>query len=220
MNAGGGLRVVVGEDQPITRQGLVSVLAESGFDVAGVAGDATELIRKSRAHRPHVVITDIRMPPGNADDGFRAALQIRAEQPEVGVLIFSQYLEAGYALDLVGERAAGVGYLLKERVGDLSFFTDAVLRVARGGSALDPEVVQAMVGRPRVRGPLTELTPREREVLALIAEGRSNIAIAERLTVTVGAVERHVTNIFDRLGLRSAPEDHRRVLAVLEYLKN
>ena len=144
--------MVVGEDQPITRQGLVSVLAESGFDVAGVAGDATELIRKSRAHRPHVVITDIRMPPGNADDGFRAALQIRAEQPEVGVLIFSQYLEAGYALDLVGERAAGVGYLLKERVGDLSFFTDAVLRVARGGSALDPEVVQAMVGRPRVAG--------------------------------------------------------------------
>jgi DNA-binding NarL/FixJ family response regulator len=219
MQMGESVRVVVGEDQPITRQGLVSVLTETGFEVVGVAGDAADLIRKSRAHQPDVVIADIRMPPGNTDDGFRAALQIRAEQPKVGVLIFSQYLEAGYAVDLVGERAAGVGYLLKERVGDLSFFTDAVLRVARGGSALDPEVVQGMVGRPRARGPLTELTPREREVLALIAEGRSNSAIAERLTVTVGAVERHVTNIFDRLGLRSAPADHRRVLAVLEYLK-
>lgn len=212
--------MVVGEDQPITRQGVVSVLAESGFEVVGVTGDAADLIRKSRAHKPDVIIADIRMPPGNADDGFRAALQIRSEQPEVGVLIFSQYLDAGYALELVGDRAGGVGYLLKERVGEVSFFTDAVLRVARGGSALDPEVVEGMVGRPRRRGPLADLTPREREVLGLIAEGRSNVAIAERLTVTVGAVERHVTNIFDRLGLRSAPEDHRRVLAVLEYLKS
>ena len=213
------MRVVVAEDHPITREGLISVLRERGFEVVGVAADAPDLVRKSRAHRPEVVITDIRMPPGNADDGFRAALQIRAEQPDVGVLIFSQYLEAGYALELVGDRAGGVGYLLKERVGDLAFFTDAVRRVARGGSALDPEVVQGMVGRPRAAGPLTELTPRELEVLALIAEGRSNTAIAERLTVTVGAVERHVTNIFDRLGLRAATADHRRVLAVLEYLK-
>jgi DNA-binding NarL/FixJ family response regulator len=220
MHVGESVRVVVGEDHPITRQGVVSVLTESGFEVVGVAADATDLLRKSRAHRPDVVIADIRMPPDNTDDGFRAALQIRTDQPEVGVLIFSQYLEAGYALELVGDRAGGVGYLLKERVGDLSFFTDAVLRVARGGSALDPEVVQGMVGRPRGRGPLSQLTPREREVLALIAEGRSNNAIAERLTVTVGAVERHVTNIFERLGLRSAPEDHRRVLAVLEYLRS
>jgi DNA-binding NarL/FixJ family response regulator len=159
------------------------------------------------------------MPPGNTDDGLRAAQQIRAEVPEIGVLVFSQYLDGGYALDLVGDHAGGAGYLLKDRVSDVSLFTDAVRRVARGGSALDPEVVQRMVARPRVAGPLMELTPRERDVLSLIAEGRSNSAIAERLSVTVGAIERHVTNIFDKLGLRPAPDDHRRVLAVLEYLK-
>lgn len=211
--------MVVGEDQPITRQGVVSVLEEAGFEVVGVAADAPDLIRKTRAHRPDVVIADIQMPPGNTDDGLRAAQQIRAEAPEIGVLVFSQYLDGGYALDLVGEHAGGAGYLLKDRVSDLSLFTDAVRRVARGGSALDPEVVQRMVGRRRVDGPLTELTPRERDVLSLIAEGRSNSAIAERLSVTVGAIERHVTSIFDKLGLRPAPDDHRRVLAVLEYLK-
>jgi DNA-binding NarL/FixJ family response regulator len=215
----GSVRVVVGEDQPITRQGVVSVLEEAGFEVVGVAADAPDLIRKTRAHRPDVVIADIQMPPGNTDDGLRAAQQIRAEAPEIGVLVFSQYLDGGYALDLVGEHAGGAGYLLKDRVSDLSLFTDAVRRVARGGSALDPEVVQRMVGRRRVDGPLTELTPRERDVLSLIAEGRSNSAIAERLSVTVGAIERHVTSIFDKLGLRPAPDDHRRVLAVLEYLK-
>jgi DNA-binding NarL/FixJ family response regulator len=214
------VRVVVGEDQPLVLKGIVTVLQEAGFDVAGVAADAPDLIRKTRAHKPDVVIADIQMPPGNADDGLRAAQQIRAEQPDVGVLILSQYLDAGYALDLVGDRAEGAGYLLKQRVGDLSLFTDAVRRVARGGSALDPEVVQRMVGRPRTDGPLTRLTPREREVLALIAEGRSNTGIAEQLVVTVGAVERNVTNIFDKLGLRSVPEDHRRVLAVLAYLKH
>lgn len=214
------VRVVVGEDQPLVRKGVVAVLEEAGFEVVGVAGDAPDLIRKARAHKPDVVITDIQMPPGNTDDGLRAAQQIRADQPDVGVLILSQYLDAGYALDLVGDRAEGAGYLLKERVGDLSLFTDAVRRVARGGSALDPEVVQRMVGRPRGGGALAELTPREREVLALIAEGRSNKGIAEQLVVTVGAVERNVTNIFDKLGLRSAPEDHRRVLAVLVYLKD
>jgi DNA-binding NarL/FixJ family response regulator len=215
----GSVRVVVGDDQPITRQGIVSVLEEAGFDVVGVAADAPDLIRKARAHRPDVVIADIQMPPGNTDDGLRAAQQIRAEMPEIGVLVFSQYLDGGYALDLVGDHAGGAGYLLKDRVSDLSLFTDAVRRVAHGGSALDPEVVQRMVGRPRVDGPLTELTSREREVLSLIAEGRSNSAIAERLSVTVGAIERHVTSIFDKLGLRPAPDDHRRVLAVLEYLK-
>ena len=212
------VRVVVGEDQPLVLKGVVMVLEEAGFEVAGVAADAPDLIRKTRAHKPDVVIADIQMPPGNTDDGLRAAQQIRVDQPDVGVLILSQYLDAGYALDLVGDRAEG--YLLKERVGDLSLFTDAVRRVARGGSALDPEVVQRTVGRPRTDGPLAQLTPREREVLALIAEGRSNMGIAEQLVVTVGAVERNVTNIFDKLGLRSVPEDHRRVLAVLAYLKH
>ncbi len=203
----------------MTRKGIVTVLQEAGFEVVATAADATDLIRKARAHKPDVVIADIQMPPDNTDDGLRAAQQIRAETPNVGVLILSQYLEAGYALDLVGDRAEGAGYLLKDRVGDLSLFVDAVRRVARGGSALDPEVVQRMVGRPRAGGPLKDLTPREREVLSLMAEGRSNAAIAERLVVTVGAIERHVTSIFDKLGLRSVPQDHRRVLAVLQYLK-
>src|ERR1700685_3099547 len=208
------LRVVVGEDHPLTRRGIVTVLEEAGFEVVATAADATDLVRKSAAHKPDVVIADIRMPPGNADDGIRAAQQTRAAQPEIGVLILSQYLESRYALDLVGDRAEGVGYLLKDRLGDLTLFTEAVRRVARGGSALDPEVVQRMVGRPRPAGPLADLTKREREVLTLIAEGRSNAAIAERLVVTVGAVERHVTSIFEKLGLRSTREDHRRVLAV------
>ncbi len=159
------VRVVVGEDQPLVRKGIVTVLQEAGFEVVGVAADAPDLIRKARAHKPDVVIADIQMPPENTDDGLRAAQQIRAEEPDVGVLILSQYLEAGYALELLGDRAEGTGYLLKERVSDLSLFTDAVRRVARGGSALDPEVVQRMVARPRAGGPLAGLTPREREVL-------------------------------------------------------
>ena len=214
------LRVVVGEDQPLTRKGIVAVLEEAGLEVVAVAADATDLLRKAGAYKPDVVVTDIQMPPGNTDDGLRAAQQIRATQPEVGVLILSQYLEARYALQLVGDRAEGVGYLLKHRVGDLTLFTDAVFRVARGGSALDPEVVQRMVARPRAAGPMSELTPREREVLALMAEGRSNTSIAAAMTVTVGAVENHVTAIFDRLGLRQEPDAHRRVLAVLTYLKH
>jgi DNA-binding NarL/FixJ family response regulator len=213
------LRVVVGEDQPLTRKGIVTVLQEAGFEVVAVAADATDLLRKAAAHKPDVVVTDIQMPPGNSDDGLRAAQQIRATQPDVGVLILSQYLEARYALQLVGDRAEGVGYVLKHRVGDLSLFTDAVRRVARGGSALDPEVVERMVARPRRAGPMTELTPREREVLALIAEGRSNTSIAAAMTVTVGAVENHVTAIFDKLDLRPEPDVNRRVLAVLRYLK-
>jgi DNA-binding NarL/FixJ family response regulator len=218
MRGRGPLRVVVGEDQPLTRKGVVAVLEEAGFDVVGTAADAIDLIRKTRAHKPDVVVTDIQMPPGNKDDGLRAAQEIRTTQPEVGVLILSQYLESRYALDLVGDRAEGAGYLLKHRIGDMSLFIDAVRRVANGGSALDPEVVERMVARPRADGPL-KLTRREFEVLTLMAEGRSNMAIAERLVVTVGAVERHVTSIFDKLGLRPMPEDHRRVLAVLEYLR-
>jgi DNA-binding NarL/FixJ family response regulator len=213
------VRVVVGEDQPLVREGIVRVLEEAGLEVVGVAGDAEDLVRKAGAHRPDVVITDIQMPPDLTDDGLRAAQQIRSAQPEVGVVVLSQFLEDRFALELVGDRAEGVGYLLKDRVGDLALFIDAVRRVARGGSALDPEVVQRMVGRRREGGPLDELTPREREVLGLMAEGRSNQGIADALIVTVAAVERHVTSIFSKLGLHQAPEDHRRVLAVLQYLR-
>lgn len=215
----GPVRVVVGDDDALTRKGIVSVLEEAGFEVVGVAADADDLIRKAMAHMPDVVVADIQMPPGNADDGLRAAHRIRAAHPDMGLFILSQYLEAHYALKLVGDRAEGVGYLLKQRLGDLSLFTDAVRRVAHGGVALDPQVVQRMVDRPRPDAPLSGLTPREREVLALMAEGRSNAAIAARLVVTVGAIENHITAIFDKLGLRPEPEDHRRVLAVLTYLK-
>ena len=212
-------RVVVGEDQPLVREGIVRVLEDGGYEVVAVAADATDLLRKARAHKPDLVVTDIQMPPDSTDDGIRAAKRIRRELPDVSVLVLSQFLEARYALDLVGERAAGVGYLLKDRVGDLDVFLDAVRRVAAGGSALDPEVVQRMVGRQRRDSPLDDLTPREREVVALMAEGRSNQGIADQLIVTVAAVERHVTSIFSKLGLRGAPEDHRRVLAVLRYLE-
>jgi DNA-binding NarL/FixJ family response regulator len=213
------LRVVVGEDEPLVREGIVHVLQSAGFDVVGVAGDAPDLLRKAGAHKPDVVVTDIQMPPENTDDGLRAAIEIRHSRPQTGVVVLSQFLEARYALDLVGERADGVGYLLKERVGDMELFTDSVRRVAAGGSALDPQVIQRMVGRRRAMSPLDDLTPRERDVMALMAEGRSNTGIANKLTVTVAAVERHVTAIFDKLDLGHAREDHRRVLAVLQYLK-
>ncbi|HKH19156.1 MAG TPA: response regulator transcription factor [Solirubrobacteraceae bacterium] len=213
------VRIVVGEDQPLVREGIVRVLEEGGYEVVGVAADAPDLIRKARAHKPDVVVTDIQMPPDSTDDGIRAARTIREDLPDVGVLVLSQFLEARYALDLVGESAAGVGYLLKDRVGDLNIFIDAVRRVAAGGSALDPEVVQRMIGKQRRDSPIDDLTPREREVLSLMAEGRSNQGIADELIVTVAAIERHVTSIFSKLELRTAPEDHRRVLAVLEYLK-
>jgi DNA-binding NarL/FixJ family response regulator len=216
----GTIRVVVGEDQPLVREGIVRVLEEAGFEVAGVAGDAEDLVRKAGAHKPDVVVTDIQMPPDLTDDGLRAAQKIREKQPDVGVLVLSQFLEDRYALDLVGNRAEGVGYLLKDKVGDLTVFIDSVRRVAHGGSALDPDVVELMVGRQRAGAtPLDDLTPRERDVMGLMAEGRSNQGIAEELIVTVPAVERHITSIFSKLGLHEAPEDHRRVLAVLEYLK-
>jgi DNA-binding NarL/FixJ family response regulator len=212
------IQVVVGEDQVLLREGVVQVLEEAGCDVVAVAGDAEDLVRKTRAHKPDLLITDIQMPPEQSDDGLRAARQIRSELPEVGVLVLSQFLEDRYPLELVGDRAEGVGYLLKDRVGDLPSFVDAVRRVAAGGSALDPAVVSRMVGRSR-RGTATdELSPREREVLALIAEGRSNKGIADELVVTVPAVERHVTGIFSKLELSTSPEDHRRVLAVLQHL--
>lgn len=215
----GQIRVVVGEDQPIVREGIVHVLQDSGFEVVGTAENARDLVRITGAQRPDVVVTDIQMPPDNTDDGLRAALEIRATVPSVGVLVLSQFLEDRYAMDLVADSAEGVGYLLKENISDLSMFTEAVRRVASGGSALDPNVVARLVGRKRKAGPLDNLTPRERDVLALVAEGRSNAGVAQELVVSVAAVERHVTSIFDKLGLHQSPEQHRRVLAVLKYLR-
>ncbi len=213
------MRVVVADDSVLLREGVVRLLEENGFEVVGQAGDAEDLIRKVRAHKPDVAVVDIRMPPTNTDDGLRAALEIRAELPDTGVLVLSQYVEEGYALDLVSESAGGVGYLLKDRVADVDRFVESVRRVADGGSALDPEVVSQLVGRARRDDPLEELTPREREVLELMAQGRSNNAIADKMTVTERAVEKHVTSIFGKLGLPPAPEDHRRVLAVLAFLR-
>jgi DNA-binding NarL/FixJ family response regulator len=213
------IRVIVGEDQPFVREGIVRILEDSGFEVAGTAADARDLVRMADAYHPDVIIADIQMPPDHADDGLRAALAVRAARPAVGVLVLSQFLEDSYAFALVADGAQGVGYLLKEKVGDLRVFTDAVRRVAEGGSVLDPDVVARLVGRKRKAGPLDSLTPREGQVLALIAEGRSNVGIAHELVVTVAAVERHVTSIFDKLGLHQSAEAHRRVLAVLTYLQ-
>jgi len=213
------IRIVVGEDQPLVREGILRVLEDGGFDVVGTAGDADELVRLAEQHRPDIIIADIQMPPEHADDGLRAALAIRAARPETGVMVLSQFLEDAYAFSLVADGAQGVGYLLKEKVGDLRMFTDAVQRIAEGGSVLDPDVVARLVGRKRKSSPIDDLTPRERDVLGLIAEGRSNSGIAAELVITVAGVERHVTSIFDKLGLNQARDVHRRVLAVLTYLQ-
>jgi len=213
------VRVVVADDSVLLREGIVRILGDAGFEVVGQAGDAEDLIRKVAAHKPDVAIVDVRMPPTNTDDGLRAAQRIRSEQPETGVLVLSQYIEEGYALELLSENAEGVGYLLKDRVADVERFTDSVKRVGEGGSALDPEVVAQLLGRRRREDPLAELSPREREVLELMAEGRSNHAIAEQMVVTERAVEKHVTSIFGKLKLPPTAEDHRRVLAVLRYLR-
>jgi DNA-binding NarL/FixJ family response regulator len=214
------LRIVVGEDQVLVREGVVRVLERAGFEVVGTAGDAVDLVAKVRAHRPDVMLTDIRMPPDRTDDGLRAAIEIRRTDPGIGVIVLSQFLEDRFVHDLVGDRADGVGYLLKEKVADAAVLVDAVHRVAAGRSALDHDVIAALVGRRRVDSPLDDLTPRERDVLALMAEGRSNGGIAEHLVVTVPAVERHVTGIFSKLGLHQSDTDqHRRVLAVLRYLQ-
>ena len=212
-------RVVIAEDQALLRQGIVRLLGDAGFEVVAEAGDAPDLLRKVAAHKPDVAIVDVQMPPDNTDDGLRAAMQIRASQPDVGVLVLSQYAEERYAVDLIGSDAAGVGYLLKDRVTDFKLFADAVRRVAAGGSVLDPTVVAHMLGRRRRNDPLDALTPREREVLEYMAEGRSNKGIAEVLVVTPHAVEKHVTSIFSKLGVAGGAEDHRRVLAVLEFLR-
>ena len=213
------MRVVVADDSVLLREGIVRILGDSGFDVVGQAGDAEDLVRKVAAHKPDVAIVDVRMPPTNTDDGLRAAQKIRAEYPGCGVLVLSQYIEEGYALELLSENAEGVGYLLKDRVADVERFTESVRRVGEGGSALDPEVVAQLLGRRRREDPLEELSPREREVLELMAEGRSNHAIADAMVVTERAVEKHVTSIFGKLKLPPTAEDHRRVLAVLRYLR-
>jgi DNA-binding NarL/FixJ family response regulator len=213
------VRVVIGEDDVLLREGVARLLVEAGFDVVGQAGEAGDFLRKALAHRPDVAIVDIQMPPGHGDDGLRAAVELRERLPDTGVLVLSNYYEEDYALDLIGHSAEGVGYLLKERVRNIQAFTEAVGRVAAGGSALDPEVVGRMLGRRRVRGPLDDLTPRERDVLALLAEGMSNQGIAESLRVGSAAVEKHVTSIFQKLGLEVSPTGHRRVLAALTYLR-
>ena len=212
------ITVVVGEDQALVREGIVRMLERAGYTVLAAVSTAPELVHEARRHKPDVVITDIRMPPQFDEAGLRAAIDIRASEPGIGVIVLSQFLDDTYAIDLVGERAEGVGYLLKEKVASPELLIDAVRRVADGGSALDPDVIARLVGRKRVDSPLDGLTQREREVLALMAEGHSNSGIAAKLVVTVPAVERHVTGIFSKLGLTDAASGHRRVLAVLRYL--
>lgn len=213
------VRVVVAEDSTLLREGIASLLEDAGFEVVAKSGTANDLLLKVRSYAPDVVTVDIRMPPTHTDEGLRAAREIRAKHPDVGILVLSQYAEPAYALELLQESAEGIGYLLKDRVSDIDEFADAVRRVAAGGSALDPAVVSQLVGRRRADDPLFDLTPREREVLELMAEGRSNQAIADKLVVTQRAVEKHVTRIFAKLRLPASPEDHRRVLAVLKILR-
>ncbi len=214
------IRVVVADDSVLLREGLVRLLESSGFEVAGQAGDGEDLLRKVRAHKPDVAVIDVRMPPTHTDEGLKAARRIRADHPATGVLVLSQYIEEGYALDLLSETTERTGYLLKDRVADIDTFLDAIRRVAQGGSALDPEVVAMLLGRRRREDPLQVLSPREHEVLGLMAEGRSNAAIAQAIFVTERAVEKHVTSIFSKLDLAPTAEDHRRVLAVLAYLRS
>ena len=212
------LRVVIAEDSVLLREGVARLLEDAGFDVVARAGDADDLLRKVRAHKPDVAVVDIRMPPTQVDDGLRAAQVIRRELPSVGVLLLSQYVEERYVMELLADGAEGVGYLLKDRISEVDRFTEAVTRVASGGSALDPQVVKQMMGGQR-QEPLAQLSPRERQVLDLMAEGRTNRAISEELSVTERAVERHVTSIFGKLSLHATGHDHRRVLAVLTYLR-
>ena len=212
--------MIVADDSVLLREGVTRLLEKAGHEVVGQAADRDELMRKTRAHKPDVAIIDIRMPPTHTNEGLQAARAIREEMPDTGVVVLSAYIEETYALELLGEDPAGVGYLLKDRVWDGDRFAEAVRRVAEGGSALDPEVVSHMLGRRRIKEPLEELTPREYDVLTLMAEGRSNQAIAENLVISGRAVEKHVTSIFTKLKLPPAPEDHRRVLAVLAFLQS
>jgi DNA-binding NarL/FixJ family response regulator len=213
------VRVVIAEDSVLLREGLARVLTEQGFEVAAQVGDANELQRAVKRTKPDVAIVDVRMPPTQTDEGARAAEEIRAQHPDVGVLVLSQIVEARRALKLFSERPEGFGYLLKDRVLQIDEFVESVRRVGRGGTAIDPEVVAQLVGRRDAEGPLDDLTPREREVLGLMAEGRSNKAICNKLFLSPKTVETHVNSIFGKLNLPQAPDDHRRVLAVLAFLR-
>jgi DNA-binding NarL/FixJ family response regulator len=213
------LRVVIAEDSALLREGLARILAEGGFEVAGQCSNAEELLDAVRRRRPEVAVVDIRMPPTHTDEGARAARELRDTYPNMGVLLLSQVIEASHALALFSERPEGFGYLLKDRVLEIDDFLEAVRRVARGGTAIDPDVIAQLLGRPREDDPLRELTPREREVLALMAEGLSNRGICSRLFLSPKTVEAHVKNIFMKLGLTQEPDDHRRVLAVLAFLR-
>jgi DNA-binding NarL/FixJ family response regulator len=214
------VKVAIAEDSVLLREGIAKLLESEGFDVVGQSGTADDLMLKVRSYSPDVAVVDIRMPPTHTDEGLRAAQEIREKHPGTGVLVLSQYVEADYALELLADSAEGVGYLLKDRVSDIKDFAAAVRRVGEGGSALDPAIVSQLVGRRRKDDPIDALTPREREVLELMAEGRSNRAIAERLFVTERAVEKHVTSIFSKLQLPASTDDHRRVLAVLALLRS
>jgi DNA-binding NarL/FixJ family response regulator len=214
------MRIVIAEDSAIVRAGLVEILADRGHDVPAAVGDAEALRAAVAEHRPDVTVVDVRMPPSYTDEGLRAAIAIRRGHPKVGILVFSQYVETRYAADLLSMRSGGVGYLLKDRVANVAEFDDAISRVAAGGTALDPEVVTGLLSATRHGAALDALTPRERDVLALMAEGRSNGAIAERFYVSERAVEKHISNIFSKLGLPPSDSDHRRVLAVLAFLND
>ncbi len=213
------MRVAIAEDGVLLREGLVQLLAARGFEVVGSCDTAERLLMLVRSYTPDVVIVDIRLPPTHSDEGLRAALEIRARHPSVGVLVLSQYVELGLAMKLLADSAEGVGYLLKNRINDVTDFLAAVRRVAAGGSALDPTIVSTLLSKRRDDDPLAALTPREREILVLMAEGRSNQGIADRLVITLRAVERHVSTIFGKLGLPSTGTESRRVLAVLLYLR-
>jgi DNA-binding NarL/FixJ family response regulator len=214
------VRVVLADDAVLFREGVAGLLREAGFEVIAQCATADDLLLKVRSYSPDVAIVDIRMPPTQTDEGLRAAAEIRSLHPDVGVLVLSQYAEVGVAVELLLENPEGVGYLLKERVGDVDEFAEAVRRVGRGGSVLDPSVVSRLLGRRRSDDPIESLTPREREVLELMAEGRSNQGIAERLVVTERAVQKHITSIFQKLGLTASGDDHRRVLAVRVFLRS
>jgi DNA-binding NarL/FixJ family response regulator len=214
------VRALIADDSVLVREGIARLLERSDIEVVAEAADYDDVLRKARAHKPDVAVVDIRMPPDHSDEGIRAARTIRGELPDTGVLVLSSHLEAGYALELLGDGSDGLGYLLKDRVTEPGAFVDAVRRVAGGGSALDPQVVQELLGRRRADDPLERLTPRERDVMTLMAEGLTNAGIAEQLVVTEKAVERHVTAIFGKLLLDAAPTDHRRVLAVLRFLES
>jgi len=214
------VRIVIAEDSVLLRAGLTRILADAGEEVVATVGDADELMGAVERHQPDLVVTDVRMPPTHTDDGLRAAISIRGRWPDIGILVLSQYVEETYASELLAGSTRGIGYLLKDRIADVGEFVEAVRRVGADGTALDPEVVAQLLARSRRRDPLDRLTPREREVLALMAEGRSNPAIARSLVVTDKAVEKHVSNILTKLDLPPAEDDHRRVLAVLQWVRS